>query len=538
MLEIYLRELSKLNKYQLEAVKAKDKYAVLNAAVGSGKTTVLTHKVLYLHLFEKIKLEDIMVLTFTNKAAKEIRDRVLEFSDALKEEFKYFGTFHSVARSILADSPRLKEIGYSNDFDVIDNEEAGELLLEILEREKLNIKYKSKLIKRIEEFKKGKVLYGVMKNTDDINKLYKLYTEEKIKRNVMDFDDLIIRCIEILDKPLSPKWIIIDEFQDTDLNQLQLIKKLSGESTNIFVIGDPNQEIYSFRTGISGIFNEFKRTYNPKEYTLPINYRSSRTIIEAAKVFLGDNGIQSSKEYGNKIMVKKHHDAFNEALYISRKIKEFIEEGLSYKDIAVLYRRQSQGDIISEIFSKEGIPYKKPFKRPLIFEDSISMEDEDNKVNLLTLHASKGLEFSHIFIIGANMGNMPISSKREEEEEEARLFFVGLTRAKNYIEISYHVKPSLQGVSPYMSPYITMIPQNLITKEEEKNSPNLSTLMNMLREEREKKRMEERVRRAKHPKYGEGIVVFEDENIIRVNFEAYGEKEFSKVLSPISLITY
>ncbi|EYE87368.1 hypothetical protein Q428_13730, partial [Fervidicella metallireducens AeB] len=323
MLEIYLRELGKLNKYQLEAVKAKDKYAVLNAAVGSGKTTVLTHKVLYLHLLENIKLEDIMVLTFTNKAAKEIRNRVLEFSDALKEELKYFGTFHSVAKSILADSPKLKDIGYSPDFKVIDNEEAAQLLIEIIEKEKLNVKYKSKLIKRIEEFKKGKVLYGVMKNTDDINELYSLYTMEKINRNIMDFDDLIIRCIEILDKPISPKWIIIDEFQDTDLNQLQLIKKLSGESTNIFVIGDPNQEIYSFRTGISGVFKEFKRLYNPREYTLPINYRSSRTIIEAAKVFLGDNPLESSKEYGNKIIVKKHHDAFNEALYISRKIKGF-----------------------------------------------------------------------------------------------------------------------------------------------------------------------------------------------------------------------
>ncbi|WP_035381095.1 3'-5' exonuclease, partial [Fervidicella metallireducens] len=212
-----------------------------------------------------------------------------------------------------------------------------------------------------------------------------------------------------------------------------------------------------------------------------------------------------------------------------------IEEGLSYKDIAVLYRRQSQGEVIAYIFEKEGIPYKKPFKKPLIFEDSISTEEDDNKVNLLTLHASKGLEFSHIFIIGANMGNMPISTKRDEEEEEARLFFVGLTRAKNYIEISYHVKPSLQGVSPYMSPYITMIPQNLITKEDESNSLNLSTLMNMLREEREKKRKEEKVTRAKHPKYGEGIVVFEDENIIRVNFNAYGEKEFSKLFCPIEI---
>jgi superfamily I DNA/RNA helicase len=262
MLENYLKEFDKLNEYQKKAVMNRDRYVILNAVVGSGKTTVLTHKVLYVNFIDNVPLEDMVVLTFTNKAAAEIMDRVSGFDEGLVEKMKYFGTFHSVARRILSEHPGLTELGYTGEFNVIDNEEAAKILTEIIEGKKLSIKYRSKLMKRIEEFKRGKHLYGVMKNEDDIGELYDLYKREKLNRDVMDFDDLIENCIKILDKPLNPKWIIVDEFQDTDERQLELISRIAGEDTNVFVIGDPNQVIYSWRTGNSNIFEKFRCLYN------------------------------------------------------------------------------------------------------------------------------------------------------------------------------------------------------------------------------------------------------------------------------------
>lgn len=537
MLDMYLREFEKLNKYQREAVTLKDRYAILNAVVGSGKTTVLAHKVIYLNLVEKVPLDDMIVLTFTNKAAGEIRERVMSFNNVNKNSMKYFGTFHSVARTILSESPLLHDMGYTSDFRIIDNIEAAQMLMDIIERKNLKIKYKAKLMKRIEEFKKGKTLYGIMKNQDDINELYREYKNEKLRKNIMDFDDLIQNCINILDKPLNPKWIIVDEFQDTDRKQLEMIRRLKGEDTNIFVIGDPNQVIYSWRTENSNIFSEFKNLFNAKEISLPINYRSSRTIIDAAKYFLGSGNIEGVKGYGSPIIIKKHFDSFNEAFHIARRIKELHDEGISYNDIGILYRRQLQGEVLSDVLNNNQIPHRIIFKKSLIFEetenDNENSNNNDECVNLLTLHASKGLEFSHVFITGANMGNIPLTTKRGEEEEEARLFFVGMTRAKNYLEISYVTKPGIQGMTPYPSSYLSMIPTNLVSRDEEGKSTTLSELMDILRQEREMKNEKTNIKRAKHEKYGTGRITYEDENIIKVEFEGYGEKEFSKMFCPL-----
>lgn len=531
MEEIYLKEFEKLNSYQKEAVISKGGHILLNAVVGSGKTTVLTHKVLYLNIIEKIPLEDMVVLTFTNKAAEEIKERVLAFRENFKEGMKYFGTFHSIARAILSESSSLEALGYSRDFEVIDNVKAGDMLLEIIESNKLKVKYKSKLMKRIEEFKKGNTLYGAMKKDDDISRLAELYNEEKRRRNLMDFDDLIEKCIEALREPINPKWIIIDEFQDTDLRQLELIGKIAGRDTSIFAVGDPNQIIYSWRTGTTNIFSEFKKVYNPREMSLPVNYRSSRTIIGAAKALLGGEDIKGVKDGGSPIIVKKHHDAFNEALHIARRIKNFHGEGIPYKDIGILYRRQSQGEVLSEVFEKEGIPFKIVYKKGIPFEEEGEFDRES--VSLLTIHASKGLEFSHVFITGVNMGNIPLSTKRDQEEEEVRIFFVGITRAKNYLELSYITKPSLPGMLPYPSTYISMIPSSMVKRDDEGEGTSLKDIMKLLREEREKKQQGVSQRRAKHPKYGEGIITYEDDSIIKVEFEGYGEKEFSKLFCPL-----
>lgn len=536
-MDLYLEEFQKLNEYQKKAVTEVDSHVLLNATVGSGKTTVLVQKVLYLHFIKNVPLEEMVVLTFTKRATEEMKSRITVFGDNLIKQMKYFGTFHSVARLILNESPFLTSIDYKSDFEIIDNDAASEMLFNIISDSKLNIKYKAKLIKRIDDFKNGKFLYGIMKKSDDIEELVRLYKEEKIKRNVMDFDDIIDNCIQILREPLNPKWIIVDEFQDTDYKQLELIKGISGKDTRIFCIGDPNQIIYSWRSGTENIFKEFKKIFKPLEMGLPFNYRSTKTIIEAANSFLYGSCIEGTKDYGSKIKVTKHHDAFNEAKYIANMVKKYHDEDIAYRQMAVLYRRQVQLEVLLSVLLKEGVPCNVVYKKLLPFEEFEAFEGDENGVNLLTLHASKGLEFSHVFIIGANMGNIPLSNKKSDEPEELRLFYVGITRAKNNLEISYLTKPEVQGYLPYKSPYISMIPRELLLEEEDgyDNKNSISELMGILRNERLKKALEKSPE-AKHPKYGIGKVVYEDDQIIRIDFEAYGLKEFSKTFCSIERI--
>jgi superfamily I DNA/RNA helicase len=535
--EFYLKEFEKLNEYQKNAVTSEEKYVLLNAAVGSGKTTVLVHKVLYLHLIKKIPLSDMVVLTFTRRAAEEIKSRIQEFIKELSEPMQFLGTFHSVASQILRDSQSIAETGYHNDFEIIDNVQAAELLYEIIEQKKLNIKYKKKLMKRVEEFKEGKYLYGVMKKNDDIEELVCNYKKEKLSKNVMDFDDIIEYCNIILKEPINPKWVIIDEFQDTDYRQLELVKKICGTETNIFCIGDPNQIIYSWRSGTENIFNEYKIAYKPAELSLPINYRSTKTIIEAANSFLyGTFALEGTKDYGDPIKIVRHYDAFNEALHIANIINTSYLEGTPYKNAAILYRRQAQLEVVLDVFEKENIPCNVVYKNNLAFEDDERTNLDENGVNLLTLHASKGLEFSNVFIIGANMGNIPLTSSKANEPEEMRLFYVGITRAKNNLEISYLINPSISGVVAYKSPYISMIPQKLllVQDDETKIKNTLSDLMVLLKEERHKENHKKRM--AGHSKYGIGTIVYEDEEIMRVEFDAYGEKEFSKMFCCLEII--
>lgn len=536
--ERYKAEFEKLNEYQKKAVTSEEKYMLVNAVVGSGKTTVLVHKVLYLNLIKKIPLEEIVLLTFTNRATKEMKDRLLSFKEELTGELKYLGTFHSVARTILNEAEKLGELGYKNDFEILDNDSAGEMLLQIINDKRLKIKYRAKLLKRIEDFKNGKPLYGVMKNNDDIDELVRLYEEEKHQRNVMDFDDIIENCVKLIQNKeealLSPKWIIVDEFQDTDLMQLQMISGICGKETRIFCVGDPNQIIYSWRSGTENIFNEFKGIYRPVEISLPLNYRSTKIIIDAANALTYGTSVAGTREQGSKIVIRKHYDAFNEAHFVASEIIKFRETGTDYRNICVLYRRQVQFEILQQVFDSYEIPIKILLKKGLSFEDQ-GGENVEEGVNLMTLHSSKGLEFSHVFIIGANMGNIPLSSKKSEEPEELRLFYVGITRAKNYLEISYLTKPSFPGVSGFRSSYISMIPSSLLEEQEEGVHHSINELMGMLRDERIKAK-EEKVIKALHQKYGTGIITYQDEDLIRVDFGDYGVKEFSKMFCPLEFV--
>lgn len=685
-----MKEMDRLNEYQKAAVIDHSRVLLLNAQVGSGKTTVLINKILYLHFVRGVPLESMVVLTFTNKAAEEIKSRLREKNKNItEEELRFFGTFHGVCRTLLASVLPIEELGYTSGFSIYDAELMLELYERVMNENNLALKYRNKIRRRIEQYKQGKLLYGNMKRDDDLAEFIKLLEAEKKRCNAMEFDDLIENTTILLgNNKYSPEWIIVDEFQDSDDRQLELIDRMKKDRTHIFAVGDPNQVIYTWRGSKKDIFEEFRKTYSGKELTLPINYRSTSTILEAARAFIEPGQLISGiREKGKPIVVKKHHNTFNEALYLCEKIRMLTDDGFNYSDIAVLYRKQKQSEVFKDVMKKNGIPYELSVKRTLSdipvlywlvrllkaavnprdrdsfiytlsdnryglglsrkqtreillniekgnavekelvkrvigFEDwcahdheriaehifeyfdlgaylmptSISYKEDsarvmsflgemedyvakhekslyygikdylnnaalygsslpgdlapegDSSVRLMTLHASKGLEFKCVFISAANLGLIPIPARRpEEEEEEKRLFFVGITRAKDYLEISYHTNPDEYGVYGIPSPYLRMIPPDIIYSDDfVSRGANLSELRHEIKANIDFKQAgpDKQVIAAQaidtvkvyHDKYGKGIVTDEDEANITVEFEVYGTKVFSKAFCPLKYV--
>ncbi len=689
-LQELLQDLDKLNEYQRAAVLDHSRVLLLNAQVGSGKTTVLIHKILYLHFVKGVPLESMVVLTFTNKAAEEIKIRIREKNKSIKEEeLRFFGTFHGVCRTLLTSVLPVIELGYTSAFSIYDADEMLELYERVINENNLALKYKNKIRKRIEQYRQGKLLYGNMKHDDDLAEFIKLLEAEKKRCNAMEFDDLIENATALLRKhEYTPEWIIVDEFQDSDDRQLELIECMKKEKTHVFAVGDPNQVIYTWRGSRKDIFGEFRKAYSGHELTLPINYRSTTTILDAAKAFLEPGQLISGiRDEGKPIVVKKHYNTFNEALYLCDRIKKLITDGFKYSDIAVLYRKQKQSEVFKDVFEKNGVPHEVSLKRTLrdipvlywlvrllkaavnpsdrdsiaymlgdnrygpgmgkkqikeliysieagdatgnelaeraiefkawcgsdneidsvrIFEyfdlgvylmpTSITYEEDrtrilsfleditgyvantgqglfagikdymnnsalygsqmlreragqsSDSVKLMTLHASKGLEFRCVFISAANLGLIPIPARSPgEEEEEKRLFFVGITRAKDFLEISYHTNPDEFGVYGIPSPYLRIIPPELIDSDDfASRGANLSELRREIKANIDVKRLEPYVQapvpevvdgaKVYHEKYGQGVIIGEDEANITVEFEVYGTKVFSKAFCPLKYI--
>ena len=668
--------LENLNNEQKQAVLDTSKICMVNASVGSGKTTVLTNKVLYIIDVLNVAVDDLIVLTFTNKASNEIKERVNTlFTNDI--EMKFFGTFHSVAMKLLKEELKIDELGFTSNFTIITPEEEGELANEIIEEHGLSIKYRKKIIKRLEKYEYGILNFGVMKENDDIELLVKLLQERKIKENQMSFSDLIYYSIQQLNKGYyKAKWIVVDEFQDCDVHQLDFINALSNSDTNIFVVGDPNQVIYSWRGGNCNVFDEFKKKYKCTELSLPINYRSSASILDVAKVFLkNDSTLEGVRDVGNKIVIKNHYDAFQEAQYLAEQIKNKITNNdLQYKDIAIFYRMQKQSEIIEKVFAKNNIPFEVSLRKTVkdipvlrwfikLLKYSVNINDtisyygvfcdsefgpniskilartnlnnkqkneleikcenfklfisgkeinsqniydyyeinkyiypsssafEENKnfimkfideitkyskennltgldciisflnssslyginllneevnlssnsVKLMTLHASKGLEFKQVYIIGVNWGLIPICCKNDEEEaEEKRLFFVGITRAKDNLELSYYTMTNNNLISSGPSRYITMIPRNLIANADDftEHESNIQELKRSLFENKNIANDNKLIDNGNkelfiHDKYGIGEKVLENDDIITIRFKGYGEKSFLKIFNEV-----
>ena len=589
-----------LNHAQTEAVAHNKGPCMVLAGPGSGKTLTIARRIEYLIQKYKVRPEEILVITFTKYAACEMRDRFRSICGPSSYAVT-FGTFHGIYYGILKWAYRL------NQSNLLSDEEKYRILREILpgidwdqEPEADEEKdYLQELAIEIGNVKNNcmdiEEYEPVKYTTEKFRKLYRTYEETKKKYRKIDFEDMLIQCRDLFMKrpDILKKWqekfqyILVDEFQDVNQAQYDVVRMLAAPQDNLFVVGDDDQSVYGFRGAKPGIMKEFMKDYpKARQILLDVNYRSSGYIVKGALRVIGNNKIRFEKKIeafrkpDETVHVQEVKDPVQEAEYVLERIREYREKGVSYTEMAVLYRTNVDARAMSELMTEYQIPFvmkehlnniyehfialdmisylrlsqgeydrkyflqianrpnryltresmktgnvsyeslrryyrdkdwmvdridqlewdmkmicdKTPYaaiqyiRKRMGYDEflkeyaayrKISSEDlfavleeiwqnskgygtikewfehiesygkmlkEQNKkngekegVNLMTMHAAKGLEFDTVFVIEANEGSCPYkkATTDEEIEEERRLFYVAMTRAKRKLVISY-----------------------------------------------------------------------------------------------------
>jgi len=606
--------LKDLNEEQKKAVVNTQGPMIILAGAGSGKTRVLTYKVVYLINEHGIDPLNILMVTFTNKAANEMKERIQKLIHGADKPA--IGTFHSICARILRIDG--KSIGFSQKFTIYDTSDSIDAIKEAMKRANISTKdfkpysvhstisqAKNQLITDLEYLNLAR---GYFQET--VAKIYPFYQIVLKENNALDFDDLILKTIELFEK--NPqilkkyqekfKYILVDEYQDTNKAQYVLTKMLSFKWQNICVVGDFSQSIYSFRGANFQNLITFKNDFrNAKTFSLSQNYRSTKMILDSAYSVISKNTshpilkLWTKNQTGEKIILYEAESEHNEAEFV---ISQIVNLSLDPKDVSVLYRTNAQSRVVEEVFLHHGVPYvlvggtrfyeRREIKDVLAFlkaldneKDNVSLKrieklgkarlkkfmefvenssvenlntielldkvvdevnylslfnpkDEDdadrlanikelrsvaiefptlssflenvslveqdaypdlprmpqgkaghpkkdgktNAVTLMTLHAAKGLEFPYVFIIGMEEGLFPHSRslmERGELEEERRLCYVGITRAKERLFLTYAKKRLIFGqrsqnvISRFILdiPKETIIANNLIYQDDD-----------------------------------------------------------------------
>lgn len=509
----------RLDVHQQRAVLRPDRALAVRAQVGSGKTTVLVHRILAIHLLDGVPLERIAVLTFTRKAAGEIRERLARSGGVAPESLRLVGTFHGVARRLLEDDLPLESVGRRPGFEILHDEARDRWLQKLIDEHGLRIAYRKRLPRRVEAFRQGRARYGAMKRDDDIEELVRLYAEARVTGNALDFDDLVDLTIELapaLPSERRPAHVTVDEFQDSDGRLVDFLAALGGGRAATFVVGDPNQTIYSWRGTQACEFERYVREFGAKELTLPVNYRSSASIVGAASRLLpGFGAIVPTRAQGESVRVLRHHDATCEAEYVAGRLGELVEGGLELDRAAVLVRLRDQLAPLRAMLAARGLP----------FRDGVA-DSEARGVALMTLHASKGLEFDWVYLAGANDGLLPLGKgDRSHRDEEQRLFFVGLTRARDRAEIGWLVRPDLPRTESAPSPFIAALGSAAVEHVEASGPQPARSSEPAIAG-----------RRVSHPVYGEGELLSLDGDRMVCRFPKRGEKAFSRSFSRVEIL--
>ena len=375
---------SDLNLSQQEAVRNVDGPCLVIAGAGSGKTRVLTYRIAYL-LSLGVPASNILALTFTNKAAAEMKDRVVRIVGPAVAGGLHMGTFHSIFAKIL----RMEAVslpGYDSNYTILDADDVKKLLTQIVTNLNLDKDtYKASKVAPIISKAKNDMITADMYEASDfwkqdrinnmpaVSEIYKTYVTLCRKSNSMDFDDLLLFTNLLLQKNQDVlkkyqsiyRYILVDEYQDTNSCQFQIIKKLSLPENNLCVVGDDAQSIYSFRGArIENILN-FSRIYKDyRLFKLERNYRSTKTIVEAANSLIQKNKRQipkntySEMEEGEKIRLMECSTDMEEGQKVADAIAQKVDEGENYSDFAILYRTNSQSRILEEALNRRRIPCK------------------------------------------------------------------------------------------------------------------------------------------------------------------------------------
>ena len=369
--------LTGMNDQQAEAVQTTEGPLLIMAGAGSGKTRVLTHRIAYLIDEKMINPWNILAITFTNKAAREMRERAVALNPATSETL--IATFHSMCVRILR--READHIGYNRNFTIVDPGEQRTLMKRILKNLNLDPKKwnerailgtisnaKNDLLDEIAYEHQAGDMY-----TQIVAKCYKAYQEELRRSEAMDFDDLIMMTLRLFDKNPDVlayyqqryQYIHVDEYQDTNHAQYQLVKLLASRFKNICVVGDADQSIYGWRGADMQNILDFEKDYpEAKVVLLEENYRSTKKILQAANEVIKNNRNRRPKKLwtqnddGEQIVYYRANDERDEAIFVASTIDNIVrEEGKNFKDFAVLYRTNAQSRTIEEALLKSNIPY-------------------------------------------------------------------------------------------------------------------------------------------------------------------------------------
>ena len=584
--------LKDLNPEQRKAVEYTGGPQLILAGAGSGKTRVLTYKAAYLISQEKYQPGQILMVTFTNKAAQEMKDRIKKLTANLKlTNLPHASTFHSLCAGILRRHGHI--IGLSPNFVIYDELDQKQAIKDIMTKLDLSTKlyypgavraYISGAKNELLDAKTyGKIAHG--KFQEVVAQVYALYEKLLQKNQAVDFDDLLLFTVKLLTENSEIlnfyhrhfKYILVDEYQDTNAAQYALTKLLVSRAHNLCVVGDASQSIYAWRGADYRNINRLKDDFPKlKVFNLEQNYRSTKNILQSANSVISQNTkhpilkLWTKNPTGAKIILYEAKNEQDEVIFITSRIEVL---DLDYQDVAILYRTNAQSRVIEEIFLHRGLPYtlvgsvrfyeRKEIKDLLSYlrlianpKDTISQtrvekigknrtarfykfreevghletlelldgilaatryldlynkdnpEDQprrenikelrsvastfsdlykflenvalveseyipetpvnhQNRVTLMTLHAAKGLEFKHVFIVGVEEGLFPHSRSlfdAEEMEEERRLCYVGMTRAKENLYLTYARRRLYFGqrLSNTVSRFVSEIPAELL----------------------------------------------------------------------------
>ena len=368
--------LNGMNDRQAEAVQTTEGPLLIMAGAGSGKTRVLTHRIAYLIDEKMVNPWNILAITFTNKAAREMRER----AEKLKTEAQdcLIATFHSMCVRILR--READHIGYNRNFTIVDPGEQRTLMKRILKNLNLDPKKWNEraILGTISNAKNDlidEVAYANLADdmyTEIVAKCYTAYQKELRQSEAMDFDDLIMLTLRLFDQNPDVltyyqqryQYIHVDEYQDTNHAQYQLVKLLASRFKNICVVGDADQSIYGWRGADMQNILDFEKDYpEAKVVLLEENYRSTKTILQAANEVIRNNrnrrpkNLWTQNEDGEEIVYYRANDEQDEALFVARTIDQLSREGYSHKDFAVLYRTNAQSRTVEEALLKSNIPY-------------------------------------------------------------------------------------------------------------------------------------------------------------------------------------